>query len=151
MHKDVCYFFGVNSYGKDFELQIKKEINRAIKDGYRFFVTGLLNKIDIIGSKIILEKKKENDNIRLICYPRYVNFQNSITNDDIREEIDDILHHADEVIYFYSRRYDFYEKIGTLLIGSSSRVIGNFENVTGNIKNVLEIGIKKGVSLFEVK
>lgn len=99
----------------------------------------------------MLEEKKENDDIKLICYPKYINFQNSITNDDTREEIDNILYYADEVIYFYGRRCDFYEKIGTLLISSSSRVIGNFENTTGHIKNVLEIGIKKGVSLFEVK
>lgn len=42
MHKDVCCIFGVDSYGKNIELQMKREIKRAIEDGYRFFSYGII-------------------------------------------------------------------------------------------------------------
>ncbi len=60
MHEDVCCFIGEEckeGYYHNVKNRIKKEIEKAISEGYRYFVTGLMTGVDIMGAEIVLEQK----------------------------------------------------------------------------------------------
>lgn len=46
---------------------LEKAIDNAIADGYVTFITGMAKGTDIWAVEIVLEKKKRNDALRLIC------------------------------------------------------------------------------------
>lgn len=151
MHENVCCFIGSEcAVTEEIKRKMQKEIQRSVADGYRYFVTGLLTKLDIAGEKIVLEERKKYD-VKLICYPKYEGFYNKILFDDAREEIMEILNKADEVIYFYPRRSDIYLRIGTVLICSAGRAIGVFDNIGRMLYDILELGFKKGVEIINIK
>lgn len=151
MHKKVCCFISSECViTEDLKRRMREEIQRAINDGYKYFVTGLMTKPDITGAKIVLEERKKHD-IKLICYPKYEGFYNKILFDDDKQEVIDILDKADEVVYFYPQRNDTYLRVGTVLICSSGRAICVFEEVGRMLYEVLVIGLKKGVEIINIK
>lgn len=154
MHKDVCCFIGGECkriYTPTIVSRIKNEVQKAINDGYRYFITGLMTDVDIVGARVVIEEREKNNDIKLICYPKYKDFQKGISDIEMQMEIDDILNNADNVVYFYPKRFDAYEKIGTIVLCSSSRAIGVFDVISRQMHDVIECGKKKGVEFINLK
>ena len=60
---------------------LEKAIDNAIADGYVTFITGMAKGTDIWAAEIVLEKKKRNDALRLIC---------AIPHPDLRNGVDSL-------------------------------------------------------------
>lgn len=54
---------------------LEKAIDRAIADGYVTFITGMAMGTDIWAGEIILERKKTNKDLRLICALPHTGFE----------------------------------------------------------------------------
>ena len=52
---------------KEIKPMLEKAIDEAIEDGYVTFITGMAMGVDIWAAEIVLERKKKNDNLHLIC------------------------------------------------------------------------------------
>lgn len=154
MHKDVCCFIGGECKERiynDVKNRMRKEVQKAIIEGYSYFITGLMTEIDIIGAEVVLDEKQKGSNVKLICYPKYKDFEKSILDDKKRAAIENILHNADKVVYFYPKRFDACSNVGTIIICSSSRAIGVLDVISRQMYNVLECGIKKGIEFVDIK
>jgi len=58
VHKDICCFIGTEGpLTKELEKKMYEEIKRAINDGYKYFLTSLMTKLDIEGAKMVLEDR----------------------------------------------------------------------------------------------
>lgn len=151
MHEDVCCFIGSHCLvTEEIKDRMYEEIQRAIKDGYKYFVTGLISELDIIAAKIVLEERKKHD-IELICYPEYEGFYNKSLFANKKREVINILNSADKVAYFYPRRCDIFLRIGTILVFSSSRAIGVFDGISRMLYDIVECAVKKGVEVVNIK
>ena len=54
---------------------LEKAIDNAIADGYVTFITGMAKGTDIWAAEIVLEKKKQNDALHLICAVPHPDFK----------------------------------------------------------------------------
>ena len=54
---------------------LEKAIDNVIADGYVTFITGMAKGTDIWAAEIVLEKKKRNDALRLICAIPHPDFE----------------------------------------------------------------------------
>ena len=67
-----CCFTGhrpnkLNYSESEIKLLLEKAIDSAISNGYVTFITGMAEGVDIWAAEIVLEKKKQNDALHLIC------------------------------------------------------------------------------------
>lgn len=53
--------------GKEIKPLLEKAIDNAIADGYVTFITGMAKGTDMRAAEIVLEKKKQNNGLHLIC------------------------------------------------------------------------------------
>ena len=77
---------------------LETAIDNAISDGYVTFITGMAEGVDIWAAEIVLEKKKENKDLHLICAVPHPGFEkrrsqyetgrykNIIKNEEIKNE-----------------------------------------------------------------
>ena len=54
---------------------LETAIDNAISDGYVTFITGMAEGVDIWAAEIVLEKKKENKDLHLICAVPHPGFE----------------------------------------------------------------------------
>lgn len=54
---------------------LEKAIDNAIADGYVTFITGMAKGTDIWAAEIVLEKKRQNDTLHLICAVPHPGFE----------------------------------------------------------------------------
>ena len=106
MRKHRCCFTGHRPDKMEFgEKEIKplleKAIDEAISKGFVTFITGMAMGTDIWAAEIVLDRRKKNDDIHLICalpHPGFENrrsfvekmrFSKIIKNADLVKEIND--------------------------------------------------------------
>ena len=61
---------------KEIKPLLEKAIDEAIADGYVTFITGMAMGTDIWAAEIVLERKKKNNDLHLICALPHPNFEN---------------------------------------------------------------------------
>ena len=54
---------------------LSKAIDEATKNGYVTFITGMAQGTDIWAAEVILDKKKQNQNLRLVCAIPHPDFE----------------------------------------------------------------------------
>ena len=87
-----------------FFFKLKKIINRAIKQGYIYFISGMALGADMVFSQIVINLKKKNSNIKLECAIPCANQTEKWTAKDIKK-YNNILNLADKITYVSKRRY----------------------------------------------
>ena len=76
-----CCFTGhrpvkLSLYKNEVKPLLRKTIDNAIADGYVTFITGMAKGTDIWAAEIVLEKKKHNTALHLICAIPHPGFEN---------------------------------------------------------------------------
>lgn len=76
-----CCFTGhrpekLSLYENEVKPLLEKAIDNAIADGYVTFITGMAKGTDIWAAEIVLEKKKHNTALHLICAIPHPGFEN---------------------------------------------------------------------------
>ena len=129
---------------------LEKAIDDAIADGYVTFITGMAMGTDIWAAEIVLERKKINKSLHLICalpHPDFdsrrsmiekIRFNNIIQNADLVKEISDS--------YFGS----CYQVRNEWMVDRSSLVIAVFNGQKGGTKNTIDYAKKKCVKIVNV-
>ena len=128
----------------------EKAINTAIENGFTTFITCMAPGVDIWAAEIVLEKRKHNTSLYLICAMPHPGFekrkskyeedrcQNIIDNADYTQTICDRYFRA-----CYQRRNEF-------MVDHSNLVIAVWNGEKSGTKNTIDYAKRKGVKLINI-
>ena len=129
---------------------LEKAIDRAIADGYVTFITGMAMGTDIWAGEIILERKKTNKDLRLICALPHPGFESrrSVTE---KIRFNKIVRNADIVNEINSHYFSgCYQVRNEWMVDKSSLVIAVFSGQKSGTKNTLDYAKGKGIKVVNV-
>ena len=155
MRKHRCCFTGHRPDKMEFgEKEIKplleKAIDEAISKGFVTFITGMAMGTDIWAAEIVLDRRKKNDEIHLICalpHPGFENrrsfvekmkFSKIIKNADLVKEIND---------HYFTGCYQVRNE---WMVDRSNLVIAVFNGQKSGTKNTVDYAKKKNVQVVNV-
>lgn len=135
---------------KDIKPLLEKAIDNAIADGYITFITGMAMGVDIWAAEIVLQRKKINKDLHLICalpHPKFdsrrsmaekMRFNKIIKNADIVKEISK---------YYFSGCYQVRNE---WMVDRSNRVIAVFNGQKSGTKNTVDYAKRKGICVINI-
>ena len=124
--------------------------DEAIKDGYTDFFSGMADGIDIWAAEIIIKKKRENPDIKLICVLPYAGTGERRSYAK-RSEFDQVIKNADEVVVISPKytTYCFFER-NKYMTDRSSRIIAAFNGAAGGTKYTVDYALEKGLEVVNI-
>ena len=124
---------------------LKKEIRRAIADGYKVFISGMARGVDIWAAQIVLAQRDGGSDIRLVCACPCHDFQRR-WEDSWKAQAAEVLEKADLVEYINESYTRFcFQKRNEWMVDRSSRVIAVFNGEPGGTKNTVDYAERKAV------
>lgn len=135
---------------KEVKKLLKQEITKAIENGYTTFISGMARGIDMWAAEIVLEERKSNADIKLICASPYNGFENRWSNDE-KEKYRDIIEKADYVKYVcehYSKQC--FQIRNIYMVDRSSRVIAAYNGASGGTENTIAYSRQKQVEVINI-
>ena len=109
-----------------------------MEDGFTTFISGMARGVDIWAAKIVLEKKRVNPEVRLICALPYPNFEKS-WRFSWQERYGSILMQADyikTICPVFSM--ESYQRRNEWMVDHSARVIAIYNGTAGGTKKTIE-------------
>ncbi len=132
---------------------LEEQIDKAIADGYTDFVSGTQRGVDIWAAEIVLKRKAEGKNIRLICAAPWDGVEDR-WEQSWKDRYFKMMKNADEVHYIcnFPGRKAFYIR-NHWLVDHSSMVIAVYTGAPGGTKETMEYAKSKGheVRAFPIK
>lgn len=129
---------------------LETAIDNAISDGYVTFITGMAEGVDIWAAEIVLEKKKENKDLHLICAVPHPGFEKRRSQYE-KERYEYIIKNADYVTTISDNYYRAcYQKRNIWMVDRSSLVIAVFNGTASGTKNTVDYAKKIGVYVENV-
>ena len=129
---------------------LKTAIDNAISDGYVTFITGMAEGVDIWAAEIVLEKKKENKDLHLICAVPHPGFEKRRSQYETGR-YKNIIKNADYVTTISDNYYRAcYQKRNIWMVDRSSLVITVFNGTASGTKNTVDYARKIGVRVVYV-
>ncbi len=129
---------------------LKTAIDNAISDGYVTFITGMAEGVDIWAAEIVLEKKKENKDLHLICAVPHPGFEKRRSQYETGR-YKNIIKNADYVTTISDNYYRAcYQKRNIWMVDRSSLVITVFNGTASGTKNTVDYARKIGVRVVNV-
>ena len=135
---------------KEIKPLLEKAIDNAIINGYVTFITGMAMGTDIWAAEIVLQKKKTNKDLHLICalpHPGFesrrstiekLRFNKIIKKADISKEINP---------HYFTGCYQVRNK---WMVDRSNLVIAVFNGKKSGTKNTVDYARRKGVNVVNV-
>lgn len=129
----------------------KAEIEKAINDGYIYFISGMALGFDMICAEIVLELKKKYSQIQLICAIPCKN-QDSPWSDKYKSRYRKLLKQANFIKYI-SEEYTNSCMLdrNDYMLKNSSRVIALFNGQQGGTKSTILKAEKMGLKTIIIK
>lgn len=129
---------------------LEKAIDNAIADGYVTFITGMAKGTDIWAAEIVLEKKKQNDTLHLICAVPHPDFEKRRGFFE-EQRYDRIIKNADYVTTISDHYYKAcYQKRNEWMVDRSSLVIAVWNGQPSGTKNTIDYANRKGIRVVNV-
>ena len=129
---------------------LETAIDNAISDGYVTFITGMAEGVDIWAAEIVLEKKKENKDLHLICAVPHPGFEKRRSQYETGR-YKNIIKNADYVTTISDNYYRAcYQKRNIWMVDRSSLVITVFNGTASGTKNTVDFARKIGVRVVNV-
>ena len=155
LRKHRCCFTGHRPDKMSFsEEEIKplleRAIDNAIADGYVTFISGMAMGTDIWAAEVVLDKRRENKNLHLVCALPHPGFE-SRRSEKERARFDEILKKADFVKCINKRYFNScYQIRNEWMVNRSNLVVAVFNGQNGGTKNTIEYAERKRVKVINV-
>lgn len=153
--RKCCCFTGHRPYKLGISEEKAKEllssaINKAIEKGYNTFISGMAQGIDMWAAEIVIEKRKQNPAILLVCVSPYKGMESKWENDD-KERYNSIIEQADEVRYLceHYTSYCFHAR-NNWMVNHSSLVIAAYNDEDGGTKNTIKYAMQNNVDVYNI-
>lgn len=154
LKEKTCCFTGhrqISSYKKFLiKYKLKKEVEKLIIKGIKYFGTGGALGFDTIAAQVILKLKKKYKNIYLILILPCENQTIKWNKDDI-EIYNKIKSKADKIVYV-SKKYtsDCMMRRNRHMVDNSKHCICYFDGTSGGTKYTVDYAISKGLSIINI-
>lgn len=153
-----CAFTGhrpekvIGSEGKII-VELRREIEKAIADGYKVFLTGMSRGVDLWAADIVLELRRYNKDLRLVCVIPFEGMEERWPA-DWKKHYDQVRRQTD-FVWVLSDRYskDAYQKRNQWLVDHASRLIAVFNGSPSGTGNTIRYAREMGVAthIIEVR
>lgn len=140
----------LNISEKEVKERLRVAIKKAIDDGYVTFISGMARGVDMWAAEIVIEERKKNDNIKLICAPPYDGFEKSWSFLE-KHRYNTILKKSDYIKYVcehYSRQC--FQIRNVWMVDHSARVIAAYNGESGGTRNTISYAKNKGVEIQNI-
>ena len=129
---------------------LRKAIKEAIADGFVTFISGMAHGVDLWAAEIVLEERKNNSFIHLICASPYEGFEKK-WDDSERELYHSIMERAD-LVKFVCEHYfrGCYQVRNEWMVDHSARVIAVWNGQKSGTKNTIDYANRVGVPVVNV-
>ena len=135
---------------KEIKPLLEKAIDEAIADGYVTFITGMAMGTDIWAAEIVLERKKTNNDLHLICALPHPNIESrrSLTE---KMRFNKITKKAD-IVKKISGHYftGCYQVRNEWMVDRSNLVIAVFNGQKSGTKNTVDYAKRKSVKVINI-
>lgn len=134
----------------EIKADLNAEIHLAIQAGFYVFITGMARGVDLWAAEIVLELRKKNKNLKLICAVPYEGFEDGWSQ-RWRQAYRDVLDEADFVRVIdrgYSPRV--FQTRNEWMVDHAARVIAVFNGESGGTKNTIDYAIRCGVPVRKI-
>lgn len=135
---------------KEIKPLLEKAIDEAIADGYVTFITGMAMGTDIWAAEIVLERKKRNKDLHLICALPHPNFESrrSITE---KMRFNKIIKNADLVKEINDHYFTgCYQVRNEWMVDRSNLVVAVFNGQKSGTKNTVDYAKGKGICVMNI-
>lgn len=151
-----CCFTGhrpekLNTSEKEVKAALRKQINQAVHDGFTVFITGMARGVDLWAAEIVLELRKRNKGIKLICAIPHDGFE-ARWSPSWQELYRYVLSEAD-LTRVISKGYHtgVYQARNEWLVNRSARVIAVFNGQPSGTKNTIDYAYRQGVPVVLIE
>lgn len=135
---------------KEIKPLLEKAIDEAISEGFVTFITGMAMGTDIWAAEIVLDRKKKNKNLHLICALPHPGFENR-RNFTEKIRFSKIIKKADLVKEINDHYFTgCYQVRNEWMVDRSNLVIAVFNGQKSGTKNTVDYAIKKGININNV-
>lgn len=125
-------------------------IDRAIADGYTTFITGMAPGTDIWAAELVLEKKKQNGELCLICAVPHPGFGRRKSAREA-ERYSSIIRHADSILTICSRYSSAcYQRRNKFMVDMPRLVIAVWSGAPSGTKNTVHYAAARGARTVNV-
>lgn len=133
------------------KLDLEKQIQQSIKEGYTTFITGMARGTDILAGEIVLQFRAKGLPIRLVCASPYTGFEKSWSN-DWQQRYNTIMENADFVRFIcpYYHRGCFQIR-NEWMVNHSTRVIAIFNGQPSGTKNTIDYAHRQGIPVIQIE
>lgn len=134
-------------YGKEAYVivELRKEIIRAISDGYTIFVTGCSRGVDLWASDIVFELQRDNPDIRLVCAIPFPDFDERWPV-DWKKHLQLVRKKADLILTVeQSYTSGVYQKRNEFMVGLASRLIAVCNGKPSGTQNTIDHALAQNV------
>lgn len=129
---------------------LETAVDNAISNGYVTFITGMAEGVDIWAAEIVLEKKKQNDALHLICAVPHPDFEKRRGFFEERR-YDRIIKNADYVTTISDHYYKAcYQKRNEWMVDRSSLVIAVWNGTASGTKNTVVYAKRQGIDVINI-
>ena len=135
---------------KEVKERLRKAIREAIQDGFTTFITGMARGVDMWAGEIVLEERKKDDRIKLICASPFDGFEKSWSFTE-KHRYNSIMKKAD-YIKFVCEHYSksCFQIRNCYMVDNSSRVISAYNGEKGGTRNTIKYAESKNVKVVNI-
>ena len=140
----------LNISEEDVKNRLRVAIRQSVKDGYTTFISGMARGVDMWAAEIVIEERKENENIKLVCASPYEGFEKS-WNSIEQQRYNNILEKADYIKYVcdhYSRQC--FQIRNVWMVDRSAKVIAAYNGESGGTKNTVRYAERKNIKIHNI-
>lgn len=140
----------LNICEKEVKDRLRKAIQQSIDDGFTTFISGMARGVDMWAAEIVLEERKKNNNIKLICASPFEGFEKSWSPDE-KHRYNNVLQNADYIKYVcehYSRQC--FQIRNVWMVDHSTRVIAAYNGESGGTKNTVRYATSKNIEIYNI-
>jgi len=135
---------------KEIKPLLEKAIDDAISNGYVTYITGMAMGTDIWAAEIVLERKKVNKGLHLICALPHPNFESRRSMAE-KMRFNKIIKKADLVREINDHYFTgCYQVRNEWMVDRSNLVIAVFNGQKSGTKNTVDYAKRKGVRVMNV-
>lgn len=130
---------------KEIKAALREEIKQAIQDGLTVFITGMARGVDLWAAEIVLDLRKRNQAIKLICAIPHEGFE-ARWSAHWKQLYHHVLDNADLVRVITSGyRTGVYQMRNEWMVNHSARVIAVFNGQPSGTKNTIDYAESQSV------
>lgn len=136
---------------KEIKAELQREINQAVQVGFTVFITGMARGVDLWAAEIVLDLRKRNKEIRLICAIPHDGFE-ARWSPSWQELYRYVLAEAD-LTRVISKGYHtgVYQVRNEWMVNHSTRVIAVFNGQPSGTKNTIDYAYRQGVPVVLIE